>query len=628
MSRNKPGGHAVVGGKVQYLSVSQIKNFELCNRRWFIEKVKGIKAPFTISQEKGVEAHAQVEHYLKTGQDVLGPTARAIKEYLPAPGPDLKIEIEFESVGLTVAGVPLIGYIDLMHKRGEYVTPEGEVKREDFVTAEVIDHKTSSDVNKWAKTADQIGKDTQMVAYGKVADAVYRGLEAVRLSHNYAQTKGRAIGRKVTTLVPLTVINDRWLTVNHTSEEIKRVAEKTDTLSVEPNWKSCGAYGGCPYWSHCIDRPNTSLDEVFGGGTVGIMDDMAKIEVKPVTFNGATIVPGAATIRGPEYNTQQQAVHRVDANGNPIKQLLIEEVPAKVIEANPPRAETSTITAGVLPPDAPKSNPELASECAPCADTGKTGEQHLRANCPTLSVPAPVQAVSAPIPAVGIAQSGVGTELPIVAAPRRRGRPPKASVSETPASAASSATVPVSAIAGAAQVSQANEGARDTKIAPPVAVEGGNPSDNKGAPPLIAKEGTSINLVSPGKDPGPAPVADQPETPRGNTKGSPVEEGGNPSVSINLYINCAPVGKVTQSLDVYAAALASELAKAARVPDIRLGDNNGPLGFGRWRGALAARVRENPPAPGNYVAIGSGEITAAVLEALASVPNVEITKGS
>jgi CRISPR/Cas system-associated exonuclease Cas4 (RecB family) len=129
-------GAAVVDGRLSFLSVSQVQEFALCERRWWYAKVKHLAKPRTKALDVGTEAHKQWAHYLSTGQDVLGDVARIAKPLLPAPGPDLLVEQKFCSEDalpvispVTAAGVPLIGDIDLINPR------EG---------IRVTDHKTSS----------------------------------------------------------------------------------------------------------------------------------------------------------------------------------------------------------------------------------------------------------------------------------------------------------------------------------------------------------------------------------------------------------------------------------------------------------------------------------------------------
>lgn len=68
---------------------------------------------------------------------------------------------------------------------------------------------------------------------------------------------------------------------------------------------------------------------------------------------------------------------------------------------------------------------------------------------------------------------------------------------------------------------------------------------------------------------------------------------------LTLYVDCITHGVDTESLETYIADHTAKLAKEVGVMDIRFA-SEGPLGFGKWKGALAALVREMPPFPGAY----------------------------
>jgi hypothetical protein len=84
-----------------------------------------------------------------------------------------------------------------------------------------------------------------------------------------------------------------------------------------------------------------------------------------------------------------------------------------------------------------------------------------------------------------------------------------------------------------------------------------------------------------------------------------------------VYVNCmAPYE--TSRLEPYIFATAMKLAESADAVDIRCSKNES-LAFGAWRGALAAAVRESPPAEGtDYTVTCKGdemaEIVVAALE--------------
>jgi hypothetical protein len=91
------------------------------------------------------------------------------------------------------------------------------------------------------------------------------------------------------------------------------------------------------------------------------------------------------------------------------------------------------------------------------------------------------------------------------------------------------------------------------------------------------------------------------------------------SQGITLYLNAVPNGPFVD-LTGYVYEATTLLEEQFDVPDIRSATGEGPLAFARWRGALAAMVKAEPPPPGIYVAFTKGdEFTEVVAAAVASL---------
>jgi hypothetical protein len=327
-SRKRPSGHAVENGVIRYLSVSQIQEFDEsttggCPRKWFFNKVKRLPSKQTGAQALGEAVHSQNEHYLLTGQDVLGPIARAGKHLLPEPGPDLLVEHPLAEIekdgtikpgGLEAAGVPLIGYIDLVNPREKPL--------------EVVDFKTTSK-KAYIKTIDEMQKTVQMTGYARWAIIKYPDLEAVRLTHIYYLTRGSPYAERVSTVVDLTTVKHRWQNVEHIVHRMKATAGVEDFHDVEPNFESCTVYGGCPYRTQCHESPLVRI-------SMSLLSRMRQ-------QNGVATPPPAP----------------VPIDDLPKKELLIED--------------KTQAAAPVVPPDAPKPDPVLAS-------AGTVGQIHRNAN--------------------------------------------------------------------------------------------------------------------------------------------------------------------------------------------------------------------------------------------------------
>lgn len=81
-------------------------------------------------------------------------------------------------------------------------------------------------------------------------------------------------------------------------------------------------------------------------------------------------------------------------------------------------------------------------------------------------------------------------------------------------------------------------------------------------------------------------------------------------------------------LEDYYTPLVRDLEKQFNAADIRCAPSDSPLAFGKWKGALACMVRDNPPPVGSYVVrgVGQSEIAQVVVEALSPVC-CEIVRG-
>lgn len=276
---------AVVDGVIQYVSVSQIQTFDIdtfggCPRKWWYDKIAGVPQPTTKAQAIGSEVHKQIENYLLTGEDTLGPIARAGKHFLPTPKIHLLVEHEFTPTSLDVSGIPLKGFIDVVNESGRYKDNEGKTYYEDIV--EVIDHKTTSDF-KYSKSASDLRKSIQMVGYAEfVRRRDVTGVSRVRVSHNNFLTRGAPAARKVTTTIEVPEILSKWESVAQTVNAMKVVAKAQRVEDVDANYEACSAYRGCPYLSICPRAKDAlmSFIEAKGDG-MSLLNRFMKQTVNP-----------------------------------------------------------------------------------------------------------------------------------------------------------------------------------------------------------------------------------------------------------------------------------------------------------------------------------------------------------
>lgn len=596
----------------------------------------GLKQPQTKAQFAGTELHNQNEKYLLTGKNELGSLGLRGMRMLPAPGPDLMVEQDIvipiplerearqlEAEGrlvdaqklratatlakapLRLHGIPVVGYIDLIHTRG---TSRGMTKFEDVIdppnTVEVLDWKTTKSLA-WAKSREEMARTIQMSIYGKYAITTLPETKHVRLSHGYYVTQGKDEPQKVTLRVLSSQIDRQWERVERVASCLVDVAREKDPDKVEANTRACRAYGGCPHRSICKDggqNKQSALSSVFGkagadnmlrrinqvstGTTaatprkslispkkVATPEERRAAEQKIALQEIEAKYPGAAAAwteigtLGFGYPTLGGEAARVvgELRGLPIEkgggiagagelgannvtdpkefveylaQLKTEiaEIAAStdstgtVVDVSP---SDTTAPAGLLPPDAPASDPALASKRPPDDEEDEmTGEGVI--------VP---DAAAAVVPATPPAEPKRG-----------RGRPRKNPVVETTVITAQDSTATI---------------AVDASVAP----------------------------VAPTVTPAVPPAG-----------------------CIHVYVNCTPRVKF-ESLWTLVNDITAELNKrAGEAGDFRLVSQSHDLAYGRWKGLAANMVRSIEIADGHYVLDGaSGEVAMIVVETLAAI---------
>lgn len=263
MSEHK---HSVIAGELQHISVSQIKTFDAttdtgCNRKWFFDKVLRFpREPPTKNQELGTEIHRQIEHYLKNNENVLGNWAREALRFLPQPRSDgLSVEYALEDLGFRIAGVPVIGAIDIVNDTGMWLDNEGipHSLQEDEI--EISDHKSTSNIA-YAKTPAELLVDVQMVGYAKAATLIKPSVQNIRISHNNIGTKVKG-ARKITALMSRAEMTSRF--EGHLVPTVAKMKEAAKLKIVEdlaPNLKACHSYNKpCPYLRDCQKDPLAQL---------------------------------------------------------------------------------------------------------------------------------------------------------------------------------------------------------------------------------------------------------------------------------------------------------------------------------------------------------------------------------
>lgn len=293
-----PYGKAVVDGEARYTSASSLTladphSYGGCLRAWWYDKVGKVAQIETTAMHRGThQLHKPIEDYYQTGRRAFGPLASALTPWMPTPGPDLLVEWEISrpfgqldhplddvsQAPLKLAGLPVVGKMDITHARGWYHDAEGVLKEDPPNTIEHLDWK-STGAREYAKTPDQLRKAVQMVTYGAWGLTWMPQTEHSRLSHGYSLTKGSAQGWKSTVLVPRAEIERGTAYITGIAQTIQQAARMTSAEQVDANTRSCDAYGrGCPHKRSglCSAGNHNSLANTFGVGALSQLLSLSK----------------------------------------------------------------------------------------------------------------------------------------------------------------------------------------------------------------------------------------------------------------------------------------------------------------------------------------------------------------
>lgn len=615
---------------IHFSSVSQVQSFELCARRWWFDKVAGKPQPTSPRQAIGIDGHAQVEAYLMTGvAGNLGRLARAGMHFLPDPRTvetELAIHEGDDNAALTAAGVIFRGYVDVLNTGATWRDDDGAVKPlEDAV--EIIDWKFLGDL-KWAKTPAQLVESTQMVGYAEWVRRNY-DVTSVRVSHGSFQTQGAAAARKTSAVIMVETVRESWQKIEETVARMKIAARAPRADDVAPTYSACGAYGGCHYREICPRTPGAAIKQLFGirrerGDDMSLLDKYRKkvaeptaevrAEIEKLRAEAATIgVAMGATGTNvllqdatPEVTPEQfvklsegarvAALFPQDASGI-VKKELAAMHPADVIKAAGYTAEKAV---GVLPPDAPKSEPPKSAQAIP-PEALATMHPAIQEVAKQFAVDG--VAVEVKAPAVGPGEGHTGGTIVI--------------------DGAGAGTV--RRTVGTATVVLTQEQAKIVEV-----TKKGRPKKDKLPPTVTEKEAVTKMLDAATADEkmaiarfaaiaGPVALADEkPSDLRARVAASLehatiIVDGG-----ITLQVDVITAGFTSVDLESYVAQKCRALEKEFGAVDIRCAPADSALGFGKWKGALAALVRDEPPAPGVYLLndVRGSEIREVVVEAL------------
>lgn len=363
--------HTVEDGRINRLSVSQVEKFDPvssvwgCNRRWWFRYVARLEEPQTVSQAEGIRLHEQIEHYLKTGQDVLGPLACSGRSFIPAPGSGLLVEHEIPEGTLKALGIPFAGRIDVVNLRDLRQTEdgtEGEI--------ELVDWKTTSNL-KYAKTEEQLRSSVQMSGYAKWGMDTYK-TESARLTHGVFQTKSTG-SRRISCTVDYETVTYNWRRVEGVVGEMVGVAKEVDVSKIPANTSACrvGRFE-CPFLKRCPRSGGNAFMDLlsrFSPSAPAASAPPPTVSVLPPDAPKSDPKLAADPVPGFSPQPAPQAPSATAATQSPVV----------AGEPKPPSAPTSGSTGIVAEPEKPKRGPGRPRKHPPITDESKGDDAALRA---------------------------------------------------------------------------------------------------------------------------------------------------------------------------------------------------------------------------------------------------------
>lgn len=238
---------AVIDGKLRHFSVSQIKEFRRCPRRWAADKLLGYDRKGSDATTKGKSLHKLIERYYLGGDipEIPAFEAAITEGDVPAPRPGLLVERPLgELTELKVGDVRLHGFSDLIIPP----SPDGES------CPEVWDWKNVSTFNYCVDP----GEDLQMLVYGLAVLERWAEWSEVAVNLLYLSTRSRSY-RHNRVVVTRERCEHEWNSV--VVPTVKAMVElvelrPTKFKDAPPNYSNdyaaCKAYGGCQFRSQCI----------------------------------------------------------------------------------------------------------------------------------------------------------------------------------------------------------------------------------------------------------------------------------------------------------------------------------------------------------------------------------------
>lgn len=643
-------GAAVVDGEVRFFSPSSLEKGDPraggCNLKWWFRYIRRIKEADTDSKDSGRKLHDELARYERTGDRSLSALAMSGLHMVPT-GPDLLVEVPIHTVttdksalgGSRIAsllyadGVPVIGYVDHVNRRGLNMGAEDISDTNDPPgTVEIIDWKWKGNGAKaeYFLTRDQLVLDTQLSGYG-LGIGRYFGATHVRLGHGYfPATRGRP--RKVTKLHVLQDCANNWKYVDGLARHLRGIARESNPERIEGNKNACESYGGCPYRDQCPTYKTASSADVFGA-TASQEIKMGLNFGQPQIAQPGSTPQDAAALAAEEAHlrmtaAQQQVIPgfvdactRIQNSGRGFPPLggaaaqMYAAAGGQSIAPGTAWAGQGELARMPTPITEPIHVLQLANEIAPVQQQAPAPQPVAPPTPVATPAPAtapwlPQQPASQPVttntPWGTVATTTATSILPPdapVSQPHLAAKPVEGFTLPTPPSPqqimqTAAAQPPALAFTfPPTQQPQGPTGAAPIQAAPVP------PPSSTGATASPAAPATSTEAPKTrGRKPKPEGYRDT--VPANTTPAlSPFPDPTIETRGLAVFVDCTPnvdAESLNPYVDKIVGALVARFCAAPCLPDLRSAPKDGPLGYGGWKGAIRAMVLEQPPPTAAY----------------------------
>ena len=246
------------------LSKTQLEAWRLCQRKWGFPYLANIRGSNEFAN-LGTKVHSQLEGWLRHGEmpnQFLeeGKIALAGLQHLPPRQAD-GLLVETEVFTITKSAI--------YHGFADWLEP-GEVPT-------IGDHKSTVDF-KWALRPEDLDRDIQANIYARAAMYLTHSEEA-NARWVYYRTRGAPKSHLVERKLRLPQVQQFFdEVIDPLAEQILDVWEKRpDVKDLEPNFRACNDYGGCPYREQCApDAKGRFLAMVAHSGLAAKMKAQAE----------------------------------------------------------------------------------------------------------------------------------------------------------------------------------------------------------------------------------------------------------------------------------------------------------------------------------------------------------------